>query len=108
VFYHNKTIEGDDSMEFGEGTEGPKFRSPVKWSINNRMLMGLLVAHDIKLSELAEYLNVSPRTVQRLVYESRPDGYRQPNKENMKTLCELLGVPKNILFGEVVYEKVSI
>lgn len=75
-------------------------RNTRKWDIENRILYGILLAEDIKISKLAEVVNVSTRTVQRWVYEGM-----KPNKENTRNVCELLNISEHILFGEVAYKK---
>lgn len=72
-----------------------RFRKPHSWEIKNRILMGLLLVEDIKLSELAEKVNVTARCVQNWVYEGRT-----PSKENQKKIAEILEVQTHILFRE--------
>lgn len=79
------------AFELGKGvkdtnrTASPRYCTPKKWTIRNKTLYGLLMAFDIKLSELAKKLNVSERTVQRWVYE----GAYPRNKIHREKLKEI-------------------
>lgn len=87
-----------------ENRKNRKFvRNTRKWDIGNRILYGILLAEDIKLSKLAEEMDVSTRTVQRWVYEGL-----NPNEKNTKELCQLLNISEHILFGKPAFEKSKI
>lgn len=77
-----------------------RFKSPTKWEIKNVLLMGLLFSYDIKISELADAIDVTERTVQRWIYEGL-----KPNLENQKKVSDILKINKNILFGEISQKK---
>lgn len=62
--------------------------------------MGLLFSYDIKISELADAIDVTERTVQRWIYEGL-----KPNLENQKKVSDILKINKNILFGEISQKK---
>ena len=73
-----------------------RFRKPYTWEIKNRIMMGIMYVEDIKVSKLAEEINVDPRSVQRWIYEGA-----MPSKENIKKIEKILGIPKEILFYEI-------
>lgn len=88
-------FKGKKKKKLGEVKSHTKFRTPKIWGIKNRILYGLLLAEDIKLSELAEMINVNSRTVQGWCFEGTI-----PNQENKDKVCEILNVPEYILFGD--------
>ncbi|MGV2686424.1 helix-turn-helix domain-containing protein, partial [Clostridium perfringens] len=77
----------------GKGVRGKRFRRPTRCQIRNRVLLAVLMANDIKLSQLAEELGVSSRSVSAWVYEGRV-----PGKNNLEKACDYLGYPRHILF----------
>lgn len=79
----------------GKGVRISRFRRPNSWIVQNRVLMSILIVENIKLSELAEKIGVSPRTVAAWVYEGRT-----PSEDNQRKVSEQLGLPPNILFAE--------
>lgn len=84
----------------GKGVRVKRFRRPTRCQIRNRVLLAILMANDIKLSNLAEQLSVSSRSVSAWVYEGRI-----PGKKNMEKVCQYLGYPRHILFNEALLEK---
>lgn len=85
-----------------KGVRVKRFRKPSKWSIQNRILMGILMLQDIKLSELAEQVRVSPRRVSAWVYEGS-----NPNAEHRAAIAFLTGFPQDVLFyDDQNYDKV--
>ena len=65
----------------GKGVRVKRFRRPTRCQIRNRVLLAVLMANDIKLSQLAEELGVSSRSVSAWVYEGRVPGkttWRKP------------------------------
>ncbi|CAM2963162.1 helix-turn-helix domain-containing protein [Paenibacillus sediminis] len=84
----------------GKGVRVKRFRKPTRCQIRNRVLLAILMANDIKLSQLAENLSVSSRSVSAWVYEGR-----QPGKKNSERVCGELGYPRHILFNESVLNK---
>jgi len=83
----------------GKGLNKKKFRSPRVWKVKNRILYGLLWVEDIKLSQLADMVNVNPRTVQNWIYKGII-----PNEENTKKICDILKIPEYILFGKYAFK----
>lgn len=79
--------------KIGKGIRKPRFRKPKHWTVSNRVLMAVLIAEDVKLSELAEALRVAPRTVAAWVYE----GVR-PTEEYRAAIAFKFGLPQHILF----------
>ncbi|MHA0857422.1 helix-turn-helix domain-containing protein [Paenibacillus sp. CMAA1364] len=79
----------------GKGVRVKRFRKPTRCQIRNRVLLGILMVRDIKLSALAEELSISSRSVSAWVYEGRI-----PSKKNMDNVCKFLGYPRHILFNE--------
>ncbi|UNK17121.1 helix-turn-helix domain-containing protein [Paenibacillus sp. N3/727] len=84
----------------GKGVRVKRFRKPTRCQIRNRVLLAILMANDIKLSQLAEELGVSSRSVSAWVYEGRI-----PGKNNLEKACDYLGYPRHILFREELLEK---
>lgn len=60
----------------GKGIRVKRFRKPSRCQIRNRVLLAVLMANDIKLSQLAEDISVSSRSVSAWVYEGRIPGKR--------------------------------
>jgi transcriptional regulator with XRE-family HTH domain len=81
----------------GKGVRVKRFRKPTRCQIRNRVLLAVLMANDIKLSQLAEDLSISSRSVSAWVYEGRI-----PGSTNLDKTCQLLGYPRHILFNEEV------
>ncbi|MDP4097774.1 helix-turn-helix domain-containing protein [Paenibacillus sp. P96] len=81
----------------GKGVRVKRFRRPTRCQIRNRVLLAVLMANDIKLSQLAEELSISSRSVSAWVYEGRI-----PGNTNLEKTCRLLGYPRHILFNEDV------
>jgi len=81
----------------GKGVRVKRFRRPQRSQIRNRVLLAILMAKDVKLSQFAEELSVSSRSVSAWVYEGRI-----PSKTNMDKACSLLGYPAHILFNETL------
>ncbi|MFD2670361.1 helix-turn-helix domain-containing protein [Marinicrinis sediminis] len=79
----------------GKGVRISRFRRPNSWNVQNRVLMSVLIVENIKLSELAKKIGVSPRTVAAWVYEGR-----MPSEDNQRKVAELLGLPEHIVFAE--------
>ncbi|GAB1155773.1 MULTISPECIES: helix-turn-helix transcriptional regulator [Paenibacillus] len=84
----------------GKGVRVKRFRKPTRCQIRNRVLLAVLMANDIKLSQLAEDLSISSRSVSAWVYEGRI-----PGSTNLDKACQLLGYPRHILFNEEVVRK---
>lgn len=80
----------------GKGIRKKRFRRLKTWEIKNRYMLGLMFAEDIKVSDLAERMGVSPRSVQAWIYEGRI-----PKEENIEKVCEILRCPAEILFCEL-------
>lgn len=76
----------------GKGVRVKRFRKPTRCQIRNRVLLAVLMANDIKLSQLAEDLSISSRSVSAWVYEGRI-----PGSTNLDKTCQLLGYPRHIL-----------
>ncbi|BFH64270.1 MULTISPECIES: helix-turn-helix domain-containing protein [Paenibacillus] len=81
----------------GKGIRVKRFRRPSRCQVRNRVLLAVLMANDIKLSQLAEELGVSSRSVSAWVYEGRI-----PGKKNLDKVCQFLGYPHHILFNRTV------
>lgn len=81
----------------GKGIRVKRFRKPSRCQIRNRVLLAVLMVNDIKLSQLAEELGVSSRSVSAWVYEGRI-----PGKKNLDKVCQFLGYPHHILFNRSV------
>ena len=80
----------------GKGIRKKRFRRLKNWEVKNRYMLGLMFADDIKVSDLAERIGVSPRTVQAWIYEGR-----LPKDDNIEKVCEVLRCPEDILFREI-------
>ncbi|KAB3529255.1 helix-turn-helix domain-containing protein [Alkaliphilus serpentinus] len=80
----------------GKGIRKKRFRRLKKWEVKNRYMLGLMFADDIKVSDMAERIGVSPRTVQAWIYEGRI-----PKDKNIEKICKELDCPEDILFREL-------
>lgn len=76
----------------GKGIRKPRFRKASVNSVKNRILMSVLYGSNTKLSELAEVIGVSSRSVTAWVYE------RNPGDVNRMKIADVMGFPENILF----------
>ncbi|KGE16433.1 helix-turn-helix domain-containing protein [Paenibacillus wynnii] len=81
----------------GQGVRVKRFRRPKRSQIRNRVLLAILMAKDVKLSQFAEELSISSRSVSAWVYEGRI-----PSRINMDKACRILGYPAHILFNEAL------
>lgn len=81
----------------GQGVRVKRFRRPKRSQIRNRVLLAILMAKDMKLSQFAEELSISSRSVSAWVYEGRI-----PSRTNMDKACRILGYPAHILFSETL------
>ncbi|CAM3370535.1 helix-turn-helix domain-containing protein [Marinicrinis lubricantis] len=79
----------------GKGVRISRFRKPNSWTIQNRILMSILIVENIKLSELAKQVGVSPRTVAAWIYEGR-----RPSEDNQQKVADIVGLPPHIVFSE--------
>lgn len=84
----------------GKGVRVKRFRKPTRCQVRNRVLLAVLMANDIKLSQLAEELSISSRSVSAWVYEGRI-----PGNTNLEKTCSVLGYPHHILFNEEVVRR---
>ncbi|MEK5259229.1 helix-turn-helix transcriptional regulator [Paenibacillus sp. FSL L8-0663] len=84
----------------GKGVRVKRFRKPTRCQVRNRVLLAVLMANDIKLSQLAEKLSISSRSVSAWVYEGRI-----PGNTNLEKTCNTLGYPHHILFNEEVVRR---
>lgn len=80
----------------GKGIRKKRFRRASVWKVKNRILYGLMFTEDIKVSDLADMIGVSNRTVQAWIYEGR-----KPSEENISKAAEILKVSPHVLFMEV-------
>ncbi|OGX68658.1 MAG: hypothetical protein A2189_04155 [Paenibacillus sp. RIFOXYA1_FULL_44_5] len=92
---HIYQLAASNRHHLGQGVRIKRFRKPNKWHIENRILMAVLFVENIKLSQLAKQIGVSPRTVGAWVYEGR-----LPNQLNQEKTAQILGLPVHILFAE--------
>lgn len=88
----------------GEGVR--RFRRPTTWTIQNKILYGLLFAIDMdnnqmemKVKDFADKIGVHERTAAAYIFEGR-----KPSDENIKKICELLGYPEDIIFYDIKEE----
>jgi len=79
----------------GQGVRVKRFRRPKRSQIRNRVLLAILMAKDMKLSQFAEKLSISSRSVSAWVYEGRI-----PSRTNIDKACRILGYPAHILFNK--------
>ena len=82
--------------ELAKGGSKKSFRKLRTWNVKNKILYGILFSKNIKLSDFAELVGVSRRTVQRWVFEGG-----KPADENIEKICDLLGYPEYILFYDL-------
>jgi len=80
--------------QFGDGVKSPRFRTPKIWSIENRVLYGVMLADNITLLELSREIKVSTRTIQRWVFEGHI-----PNEQNKEKVCNFFHLPESVLFN---------
>jgi hypothetical protein len=69
------------------------FRQLRRWNVQLEILYGLMWVKNITITDLAEEIECSNRTLQRYIFE----GYRVP-EERKEAISEVLKTPKNILF----------
>lgn len=81
----------------GQGVRVKRFRRPQRSQIRNRVLLAILMAKDVKLSQFASEMSVSSRSVSAWVYEGRI-----PSKNNIEKACRILGYPAHVLFNEAL------
>lgn len=79
-----------------KGGKKKAFRRLRTWDVENKILYGIMFSLNLKISDLAEIINVNPRTVQAWVFEGRT-----PNEKNREKLSKLLGYPEYILFYDL-------
>ncbi|MCR8645535.1 hypothetical protein NV379_23130 [Paenibacillus sp. N1-5-1-14] len=79
--------------KIGKGIKKPRFRKPKEWSIQNRILMSVMMVEDVKLSELASELNVANRTVAAWIYQGV-----KPTEEYRAKISFKFGIPQSVLF----------
>ncbi|MCM3130222.1 MULTISPECIES: helix-turn-helix transcriptional regulator [unclassified Paenibacillus] len=90
----NSKVYDKQHRYLGKGIKKPRFRTPTKNTVKNRILMALLYGTNTKISELAEAIGVSKRTAHSWVYE------RNPGEANRKKISEFFGLPEDVLFFE--------
>ena len=98
-------VLGMDSRELAKkhlckGIKKPRFRKLKTWKIVNPTLYGLLIANDIKPSELASMIGRAPRTVDAYLY-----GNQLPKEEIRRKICEIFDYPEYLLFNEEMIKK---
>ncbi|MBM7556847.1 helix-turn-helix domain-containing protein [Halanaerobacter jeridensis] len=79
-----------------------RFRTPQKWDVKNRLMFGLMLVEDTKVSELAEMIGVTSRSIERWVFEGA-----KPSIKNQEKLAEALKVPQEQLFTDWAYDVVN-
>ena len=79
-----------------------RFRTPQKWDVKNRLMFGFMLVEDIKVSELAEMVGVTSRSIERWVFEGA-----KPSSKNQEKLAEALKVPQEQLFADWAYDVVN-
>lgn len=92
-----ETLQERARRVLGKGIRKKRFRRLKSWEVKNRYMLGLMFADDIKVSDMAERLGVSPRTVQAWIYEGRI-----PSDKNIKKVCKELNCPEEILFRDLI------
>ena len=70
-----------------------KFSAADKYKAQNQVLLGILWVKDIPISELADRIDRSSRTVQRYVYEAI-----LPPRNVQRRIASILEIPREILF----------
>lgn len=88
-----KELGRSNRDKIGKGIRKPRFRKPKNWVVRNRVLMAVLIAEDVKLSELAGELGVAPRTVASWIYEGV-----YPTEEYRAAIAHKFGLPQWVLF----------
>lgn len=92
--YLSRYSQENPGKFLSRGVKVPRFRKTQK-QIKNRILYAILLTKDIKFSELAILMGVTPRTTWGwIVLGTIPSEY------NMKLICEKLDYPQHILFNE--------
>lgn len=81
-------------LYLSKGVRVSRFRKSSK-QIKNRLLYAILLSKNIKFSELAKRIGVSPRTVNNWVINGA-----MPNEENRDRVCTVLNYPPHLLFNE--------
>jgi len=81
----------------GKGIRKPRFRESQKWTIQNRILMALLYAEDLKISQFAALVGVHHRTAAGWIYEGTI-----PKKTRHAKISEVLRFPEEYLFDEAL------
>lgn len=79
----------------GKGIRKPRFRETRQWTIQNRIIMALLYANDLKISEFAELVGVHHRTAAGWIYEGTI-----PKRVRFERISEVLDFPSEYLFDE--------
>ncbi|KJD43794.1 DNA-binding protein [Paenibacillus terrae] len=97
--YFEKYQKVNPAKYLSKGVKKSRFRKAKK-QIRNRVLYAILLSKDIKLSELANKVGVSPRAVIAWVM----DGI-VPNEHNMGKVCAVLNYPHHILFNEEIVNR---
>lgn len=80
-----------------------KFKRPTTWTIQNKILYGLLFAIDMdnnqrqmKIKDFADKVGVNERTVDAWIFEGV-----YPKSENRQKISKLLGYPEDIIFFDI-------
>jgi transcriptional regulator with XRE-family HTH domain len=81
----------------GKGIRKPRFRETKAWTIQNRILMALLYAKDLKISEFAEMVGVHHRTAASWIYEGTI-----PKKKRFELISEIVDFPAEFIFDEAL------
>lgn len=79
----------------GKGIRKPRFRETKAWTVQNRIMMALLYAKDLKISEFAAEVGVHHRTAASWIYEGTI-----PKKTRFAIISEILDFPEEYLFDE--------
>lgn len=77
----------------GKGIRKPRFRETQKWTIQNRIIMALLYAEDLKISQFAQRIGVHHRSAASWVYEGAI-----PKKHRWDLISEVLKFPAEYIF----------
>ncbi|MFW6027103.1 MAG: hypothetical protein ACOCRX_12275 [Candidatus Woesearchaeota archaeon] len=80
-----------------KGGSKKNFRSLKKWNVENKILYGIMYSHNLPVSDLAEIIGVSPRSVQAWLFEGR-----MPKEKSRKKICELFDYPEDIIFYDII------
>lgn len=81
-----KSWKEDSVKDYREDKEEVIIRELRVWDIENETLYNTLIDKKIKISELAEMIDVTPRSVQRWVFEDT-----EPSVRNKKKINQVLG-----------------